>query len=293
VTKIWCSGNPLIRLRSSNSFEANSNPPYALRERFAAIILKMPTTQKATELLECSSAVGKNDPSRALAVAWLGRVEYPPVLELQNKLAAARLCDHVGDMLLLLEHPHVYTLGRGADERFLLNPAGIPIYRVSRGGQVTYHGPGQLIGYPIVKLEGAERDVIQFLRRLEQVLIQSLATLGIVAQRRPGLTGVWIGPQKIGSIGVGFRRWVSMHGFALNVTTDLSFFDAIVPCGIVGCRMTSITAQGFGAITSESFGQIVAREFAAVFCYQRILTESKAELLALVDPAARACEARR
>src|SRR5205085_12500909 len=110
--------------------------------------------------------------------------------------------EEVADVLLLLEHPHVYTLGRGADERFVLNPGEIPVYRVSRGGQVTYHGPGQLIGYPIVKLNGPERDVIRYIRRLEEVLIESLANLGMVAQRREGLTGTWMGSEKIASIGV-------------------------------------------------------------------------------------------
>jgi lipoyl(octanoyl) transferase len=230
--------------------------------------------------------------SRTLNVAWLGRIDYQGALELQNGLAASRQLNDVADTLLLLEHPHVYTLGRGADERFILNPADIPVYRVSRGGQVTYHGPGQLIGYPIVKLESAERDVIRYLRRLEQVLIESLAMLGIKTQRRAGLTGVWIGQEKIASIGVGFRRWVSLHGFALNVTTDLSFFDAIVPCGIADCRMTSIAAQGLAAVTSESCGKIVAERFAAVFGYQRISTLDQRQLSSLVDVARHACSAR-
>ncbi len=253
----------------------------------------MATAHKASELaiqLHCGQKIGS---SRSLTVAWLGRLDYQAALELQNALVAARFRDDIGDLLLLLEHPHVYTLGRGADQRFLLNPAGIPVYRVSRGGQVTYHGPGQLIGYPIVKLEGAERDVIRYLRQLEQVLIESLATLGIAAQQRAGMTGVWIGPEKIASIGVGFRRWVSLHGFALNVSTDLRFFDAIVPCGIAGCRMTSVTMQGLDAIASESFGQIVAGQFAEVFGYRHILTASKAQLSALDEPAAEDCEARR
>jgi lipoyl(octanoyl) transferase len=253
----------------------------------------MSTSQTANEALVRAGVVKNIDSTRTLTVAWLGRIDYGAALEQQNVLAAARLRDDVGDVLLLLEHPHVYTLGRGADERFVLNPGDIPVYRVSRGGQVTYHGPGQLIGYPIVKLEGAERDVIRYLRRLEQVLIEALAALGIIAQRRMQLTGVWVRQEKIASIGVGFRRWVSLHGFALNVATDLSFFDAIVPCGIAGCRMTSINAQGLGTITSESVGQIVAGRFAAVFGYQRILRASEAELSAVVDPAAHACEARR
>lgn len=253
----------------------------------------MPTAQKASEVSVSAGAVNNIDSYRTLTVAWLGRIDYLPALELQNALVSARLCDAIGDVLLLLEHPHVFTLGRGADERFVLNPAAIPVYRVSRGGQVTYHGPGQLIGYPIIKLEGAERDVIRYLRQLEQVLIETLAMIGIVAQRRAGLTGVWIGQEKIASIGVGFRRWVSLHGFALNVSTDLSFFDAIVPCGIAGCRMTSITAQGLEAITSESAGQIVAGQFAAVFGYQRILWACEAELSSLVGPAAHAGKVRR
>ena len=242
----------------------------------------MPTAEMASE------ASGRN-----LTVAWLGLVDYEPALELQDALVSARQRDDIGDVLLLLEHPHVYTLGRGADARFMLDPADVPVYRVARGGQVTYHGPGQLIGYPIVKLEDAERDVIRYLRRLEQVLIEGLATLGIIAQRRPPLTGVWIGQEKIASIGVGFRRWVSLHGFALNVTTDLSFFKAIVPCGIVGCQMTSISAQGIAPINSESAGRIMAGQFAAVFGYQRIVGASRAELFALVDRASGACEARR
>ena len=141
----------------------------------------MSTAYKTSEV---ETGFKNTDSSHSLNVAWLGRVDYQRALELQEALAAARLREDSVDSLLLLEHPHVYTLGRGADERFVLDPAGIPVYRVSRGGQVTYHGPGQLIGYPIVKLEGVERDVIRYLRRLEQVLIESLATLGIAAQRR-------------------------------------------------------------------------------------------------------------
>jgi lipoyl(octanoyl) transferase len=252
----------------------------------------MSSAQKASEAPNEPRGVENTASSRTLTAAWLGLIDYQRALALQNALAAARLCDDIADSLLLLEHPHVYTLGRGADERFVLNPGEIPVCRVSRGGQVTYHGPGQLIGYPIVKLEYAERDVIRYLRRLEQVLIESLATLGITAQRRAGLTGVWLGQEKIASIGVGFRRWVSLHGFALNVTTDLSFFDAIVPCGIPGCRMTSIAAQGLGAVSSELVGRIVEQQFAAVFGYQGISTLSEAQLWARLDPAVHACEAR-
>ena len=233
-----------------------------------------------------------SDCSPRLNIAWLGRIEYQRALELQSKLAAGRQRGDIADTLLLLEHPHVYTLGRGADERFVLDPKGVPVYRVSRGGQVTYHGPGQLIGYPIIRLDAADRDVIRYLRRLEQVLIESLATLGLAAQRRTGLTGVWIGQEKIASIGVGFRRWVSLHGFALNVTTDLSFFDAIVPCGITGCRMTSVAEQGLGTVSCEAFGHTFAKRFAAAFGYRQVSKLIESEVWSLVDPAGYACEAR-
>src|SRR5579871_2701193 len=153
-----------------------------------------------------------------LEVARLGTVEYARALELQDALVAARRDDLIGDTLLLLEHPHVFTLGRGADERYLLETRpGVPVFRVSRGGEVTYHGPGQLIGYPILKLEGRDRDVHRYLRNLEEAMIRALADCRIEAARRAGLTGVWIDAKKIGSIGVGIKRWTTCHGFALNV----------------------------------------------------------------------------
>jgi lipoate-protein ligase B len=210
-------------------------------------------------------------PSEAkLNVARLGVIDYQAAVELQKELVEARMRDTISDTLLLLEHPHVYTLGRGADESFLLNPlAEVPIHRVSRGGQVTYHGPGQLVGYPILKLEGAERDVLRYLRKLEQVIIGALAAVGIEGRQREGLTGVWVGEEKIASIGVGIRRWTTLHGFAVNVATDLSFFDQIVPCGIAGCHMTSTTKLGRSEIKVMNFADLIERDFAAVFGYRK------------------------
>jgi lipoyl(octanoyl) transferase len=228
-----------------------------------------------------------------LTVAWLGTVEYLRALELQNGLVRARLRDEVRDVLLLLEHPHVYTLGRGADQRFVLDAAALPVHRVSRGGQVTYHGPGQLIGYPIVKLEDGQRDVVHYLRQLEQVVIETLATVGIAGERLSGLTGVWVGQEKIASIGVGFRRWVSLHGFALNVTTDLSYFDAIVPCGIPDCRMTSIAARGLRTVSCEAAGQIVAGQFATVFGYDHIVWEEERQVFTAADAGLPLCDTRK
>ena len=210
-----------------------------------------------------------------LAIADLGVVEYGAALDLQTRMVAARIEDKIGDTLLMMEHPHVFTLGRGADERFIVaNTAGVRTYRVSRGGQVTYHGPGQLVGYPIIKLEGRARDVTRYLRNLEQAMIDTLREFGLDANRRAGLTGIWIGARKIASIGVGIRRWVTYHGFALNVSTDLSFFDAIVPCGIEGCRMTSISEcieAGREQISMREFSAAMQRSFARVFGYDTIV----------------------
>jgi lipoyl(octanoyl) transferase len=219
-----------------------------------------------------------------LAVADLGVVDYGAALDLQTAMVAARLEDKIGDTLLLMEHPPVFTLGRGADERFIVaNPAGIPTYRVSRGGQVTYHGPGQLIGYPILKLEGRARDVTKYLRNLEDAMIDALGQFNLDADRRTGLTGIWIGQYKIASIGVGIRRWVTYHGFALNVSTDLSFFDSIVPCGIEGCQMTSICKLSGRQISMREFGAAMRKSFAHVFGYDTIVAQTAAQIWQQVD----------
>ena len=195
-----------------------------------------------------------------------------------------RLENKIGDTLLLMEHFHVFTLGRGADDRFIVsNPARVPTYRVSRGGQVTYHGPGQLIGYPILKLEGPARDVTRYLRSLEDAMVDALREFGLDANRRAGLTGIWIGDRKIASIGVGIRRWVTYHGFALNVSTDLSFFDSIVPCGIEGCRMTSICQLRDAQISMRKFSTSMQRSFARVFGYDTIVAQAPAQIWQHVD----------
>lgn len=219
-----------------------------------------------------------------LKVARLGTIEYRAALELQDALVEARQQERIGDVILLLEHPSVYTLGRGANEKFIVaSLQDAPIYRVSRGGQVTYHGPGQLVGYPILKLEGGARDVHRYLRTLEQVLIDALAKCEIAAGRRDGLTGVWIEKRKIASIGVGIRRWTTLHGFAINVTNDLACFDAIVPCGIENCVMTSLAAEGRPEIAFETFADLVERQFASVFGYDKIRTIGAAELHSVVE----------
>jgi lipoate-protein ligase B len=206
-----------------------------------------------------------------LAIVDLGTVAYQRADALQQALVAARLDEQISDILLVLEHPHVYTLGRGADEKFILAPrAEVPVLRVSRGGQVTYHGPGQLVAYPILKLQGPAQDVGRYLRQLEQVMIAALAQHGVCAQRRDRLTGVWIGTRKIASIGVGIRRWVTYHGLALNLSTDLSYFDSIVPCGIEGCQMTSLARLGREDIGRAEFTNRLCENFRRVFGYSRL-----------------------
>jgi lipoyl(octanoyl) transferase len=182
--------------------------------------------------------------SGRLEVGLLGTVEYRAALALQEELVARRLADGP-DVLLLLEHPPVYTLGRGADLRHLGTASGdIPVVRVSRGGEVTYHGPGQLVGYPILDLRDHRLDVRWYVGMLEGVLVRVLDDVGIQAGTRPGLRGVWVGDRKIASIGVALRRWVTWHGFALNVGADLGGFASITPCGIADVRMTSIAREG-------------------------------------------------
>jgi lipoyl(octanoyl) transferase len=185
-----------------------------------------------------------------LSILDLGRAAYRPTLELQRALVDQRLSgalDH--DLLLLVEHEPVFTLGRGTQSSSLpLTPAelvrrGIPVVEIERGGDVTWHGPGQLVGYPILDLGGHRQDLHWYLRTLEEALIDALAALGLPAGREAGRTGVWIRGRKIASIGVHVRRWITFHGFALNVQPDLRAFDLIVPCGIQGVDMTSIARE--------------------------------------------------
>src|SRR5437763_9767294 len=173
-------------------------------------------------------------------------MDFAPALALQEKIVAQKRHDcALQDELLLLEHEPVYTIGRTPDRSSLLGAVHLPhrLFSINRGGQATYHGPGQLIGYPIVDLRRCGQDLHRYLRWLEQLLVATLASLGLEATIRPGLTGVWIADRKIASIGVGVRHWITMHGFALNVCGDLSPFDQIVPCGISNVAMTSIEKE--------------------------------------------------
>jgi len=201
-----------------------------------------------------------------LQVHWLGRTDFANALALQEEIVAKKRADpSCPDELLLLEHEPVYTIGRTPDQSSLLGAEHLPhpLFAINRGGQATYHGPGQLMGYPIIDLRGCGQDLHKYLRWLEQLLIEMLAQYEIAATQRASLTGVWVDERKIASIGVGVRHWITMHGFALNVRGDLSPFNQIVPCGIDNVAMTSMeneTGQPFSVETvATAFEKIASR----------------------------------
>jgi lipoate-protein ligase B len=198
-------------------------------------------------------------------------MDYGEALELQRQLASARMRGDGEDCLLLLEHPPVITLGRGAKREHLLcdervfKERGIELYEIERGGGVTCHGPGQLVGYPILDLSRHGKDLHLYMRNLEEVLLRTLQTYDIHGERNAGKTGVWVQGSKIASIGVHVSRWVSWHGFALNVNIDLSSFDLIVPCGLSGVRMTSVVSLLKREVPIQGVAEAVAQQFGLVF----------------------------
>ncbi|MGC8793667.1 MAG: lipoyl(octanoyl) transferase LipB [Bryobacteraceae bacterium] len=199
----------------------------------------------------------------------LGRIRYAEALQLQRELVERRKQGLIFDQFLLLEHPHVITLGRnGRPEHLLASPevlarAGIEFFHTDRGGDITYHGPGQVVGYPIMDLRDWRKDVVAYVRGLEQVIIETLASFGLRGERESGRTGVWIQGRKIAAIGVHVSRWVTSHGFAFNVSTDLSYFRYIVPCGLTA-PVTSMAELGVKADLTEVHAALVSA-FASVF----------------------------
>ena len=206
-------------------------------------------------------------------VRRLGIVPYEEAVALQERLVLERRKGHVPDLLLLLEHPHVITLGAAARRSRdhvlaslrILEERGVQVVESGRGGDVTYHGPGQLVGYPILDLRPDRCDVRRYVRDLEDVLIRAVSAAGVVAERASGLTGVWVGREKLAAIGVRISRWITSHGFALNVSTDLSYFDLIVPCGIADRGVTSLSRLTGQSVPVSRAEDLVARDFSAVF----------------------------
>jgi lipoate-protein ligase B len=226
---------------------------------------------------------------RELWTVPLGQLGYAEALELQRNLARDRIFGTIPqDLLLLVEHPPVVTLGRSSKEKHLvaspefLQSKGVELFEVERGGDVTFHGPGQLVGYPIIDLKRHRQDLHWYLRKIEEALINALGDYGIAGERNTAFTGVWTHGKKIASIGVHARDWVTWHGFALNVTTDLSYFDLIIPCGIDGVVMTSIGRElGLEQISMQDVRDRVTAKFADAFDLTAVVT-SRATLLETV-----------
>lgn len=198
----------------------------------------------------------------------LGTREYGEVWELQRELVGKRQRDEIPDTLVLVEHPHVITLGRGTHKENVLAPGDVPLFEIERGGDVTYHGPGQLVGYPILLLrEPGERDLHLYLRNLEEALLRTVGAFGIPGERKDGWTGVWTGggTRKLASIGVAVKKWVTLHGFALNVSTELARFAAINPCGLEATVMGSMESVLGRAISFEDVKREARLQMGAVF----------------------------
>ena len=212
--------------------------------------------------LPASQRVGCSE----MNIRWLGRIPYEEALALQEEIVARKIASpETPDELLLLEHEPVYTIGRTPDQSSLRSLEDLPhaVIRTNRGGQATYHGPGQLVGYPMLDLQPLGRDLHRYLRALEEALINTLREFGVTSARSEGQTGVWVGPRKIASIGVGVRKWISMHGFALNVSGDLAPFTHITPCGIAGVEMTSLTHESGCAAEVRAVGERLAEHLQA------------------------------
>jgi len=221
--------------------------------------------------------------SRTVTYEWLGRRTYRPVWEYQQQLLDQRATGDAADRLLLVEHSPTYTLGKAGDQNHLLastqelSSNHIEYVPIDRGGDITYHGPGQLVGYPILHLENYKKDVHWYLRQLEETIIRTIAEYDLQGTRDPEYTGVWVGEAKIAAIGVKVSRWVTMHGFALNVTTDLSYFGRIIPCGIFHkdvCSIQSLTNQ---APSLREVSRIYLEKFAEVFNCEVVPAEVSVE----------------
>jgi lipoyl(octanoyl) transferase len=229
----------------------------------------------------CSATVlaeRRGSPARPLHVRRLGLMPYGEALGLQRALVEDRRANRIPDTLLLVEHPHVLTLGvRGDGGRShilaaadVLASRGVDVFETGRGGDITYHGPGQLVGYPIIDLKPDRCDVHRYVRDLEEVLIRTVSDYGIAAQRVDGLTGVWVGREKLAAIGVRIARWITSHGFAINVNTNLDYFDLIVPCGIVDRGVTSLARLTGGPVDWLQVESRIAAEFANVFNFRHL-----------------------
>jgi lipoyl(octanoyl) transferase len=225
---------------------------------------------------------------RICRIVDFGSIGYAEAWALQKRVAAARKAGAIEDVLLLCEHPHVITQGRNGKREHLLasehvlRQKGVEFHTTDRGGDITYHGPGQIVGYPILNLGAIRRDVVWYVRMLEEAMIRATAEFGVVAERVAGKTGIWVkngnAEEKLAAIGVHISRWVTSHGFAYNVSTDLRYFDLIVPCGIAGCKATSLEKLLGDSVKRKDVAPQIAQHLGEVFGLE-LKETSRAELL--------------
>lgn len=223
--------------------------------------------------------------NKNLTYSDLGIVDYNEAWDLQKKIHEQRVGGLIKDHFFLLEHPNTYTLGKTADRSNLvgnenfLKEKKISVYDIDRGGDITYHGPGQIVGYPIINLNEWHQDTHKYLRALEEVIIRVCFDFGLIACRDPKYTGVWIDNRKIAAIGIKVSRWVTMHGFAFNINTDLSLFNGIIPCGITDKAVTSLSKEINKIIEINFIKTLLLKHFTEVFEYNSVITISRDELL--------------
>jgi lipoyl(octanoyl) transferase len=216
--------------------------------------------------------------SKKLTYCNLDTIDYKEAWDLQKTIFELRYKQKINDVLLLLEHPHTYTLGKTADEKNLigneeyLNKNKISVYDIDRGGDITYHGPGQIVGYPIIDLNNWGKDTGKYLRALEEIIIRTCADYGLTVTRVPKYTGVWIEDRKIAAIGIKVTRWITMHGFALNVNTDLSLYNGIIPCGIINKEVTSLKKELNTEINIQEVKSKLLAHTKDIFGYHNIET---------------------
>jgi lipoyl(octanoyl) transferase len=228
--------------------------------------------------------------TRELFYCDLGLIDYNDAWNLQKSTLELRHNKKLPDIIFLLEHPHTYTLGKVADKKNLIGSEDyltknkISVYDIDRGGDITYHGPGQIVGYPIIDLTEWESDTHKYLRALEEVIIRTCAYYGIKGTREPKYTGVWIEDRKIAAIGIKVSRWITMHGFAFNINTDLSLFSGIIPCGISDKEVTSLQKETGRKIDIQEVKSILVKNFKEVFSYADAAAYPKEELIALNLP---------
>lgn len=222
--------------------------------------------------------------NKSLIYLDLGIIDYKKAWDLQKEIFNRRVNDESEDVLLLLEHPNTYTLGKTADRENLrgsedyLESNQISVYDIDRGGDITYHGPGQIVGYPIIDLNNWQQDTHKYLRALEEVIIKTCAEYNIICERNPNHTGVWINDRKIAAIGIKVSRWVTMHGFAFNINTDLNLFNGIIPCGIKDKAVTSLKNELRSDINISEVKELLVKYFKEIFTYKNIIKKNKAEI---------------